>query len=127
MKCEHCPVPQGTACLVEIWGGIRPHCQWIAEGREDVRLAILNDSTGAARPEPPPTPRTPPRMLGPAYLRCPHRKPLPPELREGCGCSRWCELGRSEKPHGKVDSMDCEACIRSGGWPGYDPETHGTI
>jgi hypothetical protein len=91
--------------------------------RSKAVLGIAQDSP----PPPPPTPRTPPRILGPAYLRCPHRKPLPLELREGCGCTRWCELGRSEKPHGKVDSMDCEACIRGGGWPGYDPETHGTI
>lgn len=66
-------------------------------------------------------------MLGPAYHRCPHRKPLPPELREGCGCIAWCELGRSEKPHHKVDPTDCGNCIRAGGWPGYSPEEHGTL
>jgi hypothetical protein len=49
------------------------------------------------------------RSLPPIWACC-WALPLPQDVREGCGCSRWCAAGRSHREDHKVDRTRCDEC-----------------
>lgn len=111
MKCPVCPIADGP-CIVEVWGGERPHCGWIAECRDGIREQVIrltakHDGTWVEPVVPPTVSKA--RSLIARVNECPHRRP-----ESNCGCNggiAFCDAGKSKWSDGKVAMSDCIACV----------------